>query len=96
MKENSGRFRLECLSPFLEGDAYSQLSMSGEGFLAGEILSNQENLEECLEVKAFSRLFKTGRREKTLITIAKEQWIEHWKKCDERTVSSYSGFHFGH
>ena len=51
IKENSGRFRLECLYYLLEGDICSQLGMSGEVVLSNAILSNQENLEEHPEVK---------------------------------------------
>ena len=69
MKENSGRFRLACLYPFLEGYIFSQLRISGEGFLADNILSNQENLDEKPEVKEVLSISKTGRREKIGITI---------------------------
>ena len=62
MKDNSARFRLVWSSPFLEGDVYSQLSMSGEGVLADDILINQANLDEDPEVKEILSLLKTGRK----------------------------------
>ena len=43
--------------------------MSGEGVLVDDDSNNQENLDECPEVKEVVSLFKTGRREKIDITI---------------------------
>ena len=77
IKENSGRFRLECLYSLLEGDICSQLGMSGERVLANEILSNQENLDQHPEIKEVLSMFKTGRSEKIDVSITIEKWIEH-------------------
>ena len=51
MKENTGRFKLACLLPLLEGDLPEELGISGEGKLMKDVLKDHAILEDYLEIK---------------------------------------------
>ena len=96
MRENTGRFKLACSSPFLRGDLLEQLGMSREGPLAHDILHHQGFLALHPSVRDLLSLFDNSPHAPISSFITPEEWVHHWKSVDERTASSCLGLHCGH
>ena len=73
MKENSARFRLAYSSPTLDSKMCYALGLSGEGPLAKDILTSQEQLCNRLEVQEILDLFHNSQHKSISTHITLDQ-----------------------
>ena len=88
IKENTGRFKLSCSSPLLEGDLCEELGLLGEGRLAKDALRDRALLDNNTVTNEVIQLFRIGRHKKINTFIAIERWISHLQEVVEITAFS--------